>query len=263
MAVEWYIHTDTCSANCTEFSIFFETPTDPVFIWNVTNFGAHKYDQTNNLPAFNTRVTIYPNYNHALSSTDGSLVYYPFDSYKAEIFAFAQDSFTNESIPLNFLSGLKISTDVKSDRLGYLERVQPGQRDIDVVVTVQRSNHVIAYCLVITLTFWLVTLIICLIMIATVVFGFRQRNEMVVVPVGTVFSFTQLRSTMPGAPPGFGDILDTAGLLPCLVLLSISAVAMVGIYLFANPDDPRRKPLTWGEFRCVLCDGVAHEGMDM
>lgn len=40
-------------------------------------------------------------------------------------------------------------------------------------------------------------------MIATVVFGFRQRNEIIVVPIGTVFTFTQLRSSMPGAPEGF------------------------------------------------------------
>ncbi len=45
---------------------------------------------------------------------------------------------------------------------------------------------------------------ICLVMIATVVFGFRQRNEIFVVPIGTVFAFTELRSTMPGAPEGFG-----------------------------------------------------------
>lgn len=45
---------------------------------------------------------------------------------------------------------------------------------------------------------------ICLIMITTVFFGFRQRNEIVVVPILTVFAFIQLRSTMPGAPEGFG-----------------------------------------------------------
>ncbi len=45
---------------------------------------------------------------------------------------------------------------------------------------------------------------ICLIMITTVVFGYRQRNKIVVVPIGTVFAFTQLWSTMPGAPDGFG-----------------------------------------------------------
>ncbi len=49
---------------------------------------------------------------------------------------------------------------------------------------------------------------ICLITIATVVFGFRQRNEIVVVPIGNVFAFTQLRSSMPGAPEGFGMSLS-------------------------------------------------------
>ncbi|KAK0229645.1 hypothetical protein EDD85DRAFT_851152 [Armillaria nabsnona] len=95
-------------------------------------------------------------------------------------------------------------------------------------------------------------------MITAVVFGFRQRNEIVLIPVGTVFAFTQLRSSMPGAPEGFGDILDFAGLLPCLVLLSISAVTMVGIYLFANPDHPSRRPFTWGELRSMLRDNIQH-----
>ncbi|KAK0434198.1 hypothetical protein EV421DRAFT_1992805 [Armillaria borealis] len=284
MVVEWYIDNDTCGANCTEVDIFVDInlcpsnnrpdhhpynsnrPTDPIFIWNATNsnLGAHDYYPRNNLPTFRTNVVVYPNYGHAPSSSHASLVYYPFDSYNAKMFAFARDASTNKSVSLvlnsasalfaTSLSGLKISTYVKSESLAYLEVVEPGQRVVDVLVTIQRSNLVIGYCLIITLTFWLVTLMICLIMIATVVFGFRQRNEIVVIPVGTVFSFTQLWSSMPGAPEGFGDILDFAGLLPCLVLLSISAVAMVGIYLFANPDHPSRRPFTWGELGCRLRD---------
>ena len=50
----------------------------------------------------------------------------------------------------------------------------------------------------------MITLMICLIMIATVFFRFQQRNEIVVVPIGTVFAFTQLRASIPGAPEGFG-----------------------------------------------------------
>ncbi|KAK0431775.1 hypothetical protein EV421DRAFT_1742848 [Armillaria borealis] len=163
--------------------------------------------------------------------------------YNAQIFAFAQDRLTNESV-----SGLKITADVESEDPAYLEDVKPGNRVIDVIVTIRRSTLVIVYCLVITLTIWLVTLMICCIMIATVMFGFRQRNEIVVVPVATLFAFTQLRSLMPGAPGGF----DFAGLLPCLVLLSISAVTMVGIYLFVNPDDPARRPFTIGDIGYML-----------
>ncbi|KAK0229678.1 hypothetical protein EDD85DRAFT_794160 [Armillaria nabsnona] len=113
----------------------------------------------------------------------------------------------------------------------------------------------------------MVTLMICFIMIATVVFGYRQWNKIVVIPIGTVFTFTQLRSTIPGAPKGFGasvfsgllfgvvaqvatpigGILDYLGLLPCLILLLICAVTMVGIYLFTDPHDLSCEAFTWDE----------------
>ena len=41
-------------------------------------------------------------------------------------------------------------------------------------------------------------------MITAVFFGFRQRGEVLIIPVGTLFAFTQLRQSMPGAPAGFG-----------------------------------------------------------
>ncbi len=57
---------------------------------------------------------------------------------------------------------------------------------------------------------------------------------------------------------------DFVGLLPCLILLSISvcllhfsnsnsllfilqAITMVGVYLFADPDDPTCRTFTWSE----------------
>ena len=50
----------------------------------------------------------------------------------------------------------------------------------------------------------LITLILVLVMITTVFFGFKQRGEVLLVPVATLFAFTQLRQSMPGAPEGFG-----------------------------------------------------------
>ncbi|PBK88210.1 hypothetical protein ARMGADRAFT_1065641 [Armillaria gallica] len=198
-----------------------DRPKDPIFTWNVTNWelGDHAFDPRNNVPTFRTNLVVHPNHNHAMSSSHASLVYYPFDNYNTEVFAFSEDESMNKSVSLvlnsasallpTSLSGLKISTDSESESLAYSAVVKPGQRVIDVLVTIQRSNLAIGYCLIITLMFWLVTIMICLIMIATVVFGFRQRNEIVVIPVGTVFAFTQLRSSMPGAPEGFGDILES------------------------------------------------------
>ncbi|PBK94350.1 hypothetical protein ARMGADRAFT_1079038 [Armillaria gallica] len=244
-------------------------------------------DPLSNFPMFRMELNIYPVYNNLhkdLLISHGTLADYPFDSYQSVMFAFAQEALTNESVSLildstsplivTSLSDLKITTDNIGSNPTFLADEDLKEEIIFTSVTLQRSAFVIGYCLVITVTFcsvfllysidclglctffiWigLVTLMICLIMITAVVFGYRQRNEIVVVPIGTVFAFTQLRSTMPGAPDGFGDILDLVGLLPCLVLLAICAVTMVGIYLFADPHDLSRKAFTWEELVNVLC----------
>lgn len=38
---------------------------------------------------------------------------------------------------------------------------------------------------------------------------------------------------------------DFVGVLPCLVLLSISVVTMVGIYIFTDPAEYSHEKLTW------------------
>ncbi|KAK0492443.1 hypothetical protein EDD18DRAFT_1357697 [Armillaria luteobubalina] len=244
-------HDDSPSSN--------NRPTDPVFIWNRT---AYNQDTLQNAPIFRTKLNIepVPEYDYRSwtrkPTSKGILSYYPFDSYQSIISAFAEEEFTNMFVILGldsisrFLVDLKITID---NNYTVEERWFTSREDIIFVrIMPQRSTLVIGYCLVITVTFWMVTLMICLIMITTVVFGYRQRNEIVVVPIGTMFAFTQLWSTMPGAPDGFGDVLDFAGLLPCLVLLSICAMTMVGIYLFADPNDPSRKAFTWDELGALL-----------
>jgi len=59
-------------------------------------------------------------------------------------------------------------------------------------------------------------------MITSVFFSFRQKGEVLVIPVATLFAFTQLRQTMPGAPPGFG----------MYQLLSLLDVMLMSILLF-------------------------------
>ncbi|KAK0434208.1 hypothetical protein EV421DRAFT_1992831 [Armillaria borealis] len=281
MLVDWNIDDDTCKVDCPEVNIFFDPnlspsddrrdegpssdniPTHPIFIW--TNIYAESTNDSNDRPLssnpqFRTKLIIEPTYEVYYQNkliSPGTLASYPFDQYYALVFAFAQEASTNKSVSLvldsasRFIADLKVTTDNMFGTPSE-QRDVFGQEVIYVYLYLQRSTLVIAYCLVITVTFWMVTLMICLIMITTVVFGYRQRNEIVVVPIGTVFAFTQLRSTMPGAPEGFGDILDFAGLLPCLVFLSICAVSMVGIYLFTDPHDPSRKSFTWDELVNVL-----------
>ncbi|KAK0229630.1 hypothetical protein EDD85DRAFT_973428, partial [Armillaria nabsnona] len=283
MVTEWSIIWDTCvnsdpNNNCTAVNIFFDTifspsdprhgngpysnnrPTDPIFLWNATYFGQGLANFDSNSLTFRAELTIFTDDVSYLSA-------YPFDSYYADVVVFAQDVLTNDSVSVDLsasyglittsLSGIETTTDAveyslsqSTDESVFLQGLQGATH---IYMNLRRSPLVIAYCLIITITFWMVTLVICLIMITTVFFGFRQRNEIVVVPIGTVFAFTQLRASMPGAPDGFGDILDFAGLLPCCVLLSISAITMVGIYLFADPDDPSRRTFTWSELKGALC----------
>ncbi|PBK79309.1 hypothetical protein ARMGADRAFT_1069476 [Armillaria gallica] len=252
MLVDWLVEHDTCNVNCSEVKIFFDKnvspgsidgpssnnrPRDPTFIWNatvgMTLINHSSYDILGNSPTFRT-------------------------NYWSDIFAFAQEVSTNNSVNLDLglaypmIIDLKLTTKITRKEPPYSDDMDLKQGVIGAIITLQRSPLIIGYCLVITATFWMVTLMICFIMITTVVFGYRQRNEIVVVPIGTVFTFTQLRSSMPGAPKGFGGILDYLGLLPCLILLSICAMTMVGIYLFTDPHDPSREAFTWDELVNVL-----------
>jgi hypothetical protein len=50
----------------------------------------------------------------------------------------------------------------------------------------------------------LITLIFLLATVYSIVFGFRQKENVLVIPIAGLFAFTQLRTSMPGAPNGFG-----------------------------------------------------------
>ncbi|KAK0452134.1 uncharacterized protein EV420DRAFT_1559030 [Desarmillaria tabescens] len=273
IVLDWSFWDDTCDPRvmeCANVNIYFDAnllqqsdtnsskasdngrPTDPIFIWNVT---AAVFDPVlSNTPRFQTKLAVYAPFdytNHSVMHTRAASLYYPFDRYLAEAFAFAIDARTNDTVQL-FLestSGLAVGLKISGHVFDTSSLAREGIPElIDVLITVQRGTLIIWYCIAITIIFWIITLTICLVMIMTVGFGFQQRNEIVVIPVGTVFAFTQLRSTMPGAPDGFGDILDFVGVLPCLVLLSICAVTMIGIYIFTDPAKESRENLTWPTF---------------
>jgi hypothetical protein len=51
----------------------------------------------------------------------------------------------------------------------------------------------------------IITLIFVFTTIYSLLGGYPQRVEFLVIPVATLFTVTQLRATMPGAPNGFGN----------------------------------------------------------
>ncbi|KAK0434224.1 hypothetical protein EV421DRAFT_2088060 [Armillaria borealis] len=247
VVLDWSIVDDTCylddsgQSDCANINIYFATskpsdnnrPTDPTFIWNIT---ADINDAYQCVLSFRSVIDCIP-----ASAIDLSLM--SLNSYTAVVLCFAEDANTNGPVKLHLkdTSGLVGGLKIQANVLNFTELDSSVPELIFIEINLQRGTLIKWYCIVITITFWLITITICLLMIMTVGFGFRQRNEIVVVPIGTVFAFTQLRSTMPGAPDGF----DFVGVLPCLVLLSICAITMVGIYIFTDPAKDSREQLTW------------------
>ena len=77
--------------------------------------------------------------------------------------------------------------------------------------TFSRHYYLVAY----SFASGLITIILMLVMIGTVFFNFKQKAEVLVIPVATLFAFTQLRDSMPGAPDGFGRLVFQPFVFPC------------------------------------------------
>jgi hypothetical protein len=237
---------------CSDINIFFDNnllhtqnltvfrtsdrPSQPIFRFNASAFA--QKDIVANTPTFRTELSLFSPDNH-----ESSLIYYPFDSYSAEIFIFAEDTSTNTTMGLRLAKTRGIAVGFKTSTVTRPNvYIPPGM--VDILITISRGNLIKAYSIVATIAIWMITLILLLVMITTVLFGFRQRGEVLVIPVATLFAFTQLRQSMPGAPSGFGDIIDFVGLLPCLALLSLSAAFTLGAFILTDPTDhPLR--LSW------------------
>lgn len=53
----------------------------------------------------------------------------------------------------------------------------------------------------------MVTLIFLQSTVTIVIFGYPQQEEVLIVPVATLFASTALRETMPGVPDGFDTVV--------------------------------------------------------
>ncbi|KAF9473957.1 hypothetical protein BDN70DRAFT_937020 [Pholiota conissans] len=237
---------------CTNVNIFFDNsnllvdgadtirnsnrPTKPIFVHNATALAIN--DIIANTATFRTNLAMF-------SPTDrsSSLIFYPFDEYTSQIFVFAQDTVTNERIGIRIARTRGIADGFKT--LAYTRpnvEIPPGM--LDIIIDIRPGNLVKTFSVTATIAIWLITLMLLLVMLTCVFFGFRQRSEVLVIPVATLFAFTQLRKSMPGTPSGFGDVLDFVGLLPCLALLSLSAAITLGAFILSDPTE-RTTALSW------------------
>ncbi|KAK0468771.1 hypothetical protein IW261DRAFT_1426089 [Armillaria novae-zelandiae] len=210
MVVEWSVAIDQCMTNsCTTVNIFVDATTQVFFhdsrkgnaydnnvSINPTLVLSGYYIRKNGLWKPQTRQGPVRTEMHVFTSysyTPGlkgyrcsGLFCYPFDCYRAYTSFFGQEALTNRAAPLG------IMTKSGSNFSSGLEMMIPRIHDDEATVIVQRTTIIVAYCLILIITFWLITLMITLLTITTVIFRFQQKNEIIAVPIWTVFAGIQL-----------------------------------------------------------------------
>ncbi|OCH92300.1 hypothetical protein OBBRIDRAFT_727035 [Obba rivulosa] len=210
------------------------TKPDPIFILNGTNWQTYFQgtDYRPSSPYFRTDVAITD------AGTRRTAQSYPFDKYTATLAIFAEAIPGNDTIGLYVerTTGIAVGFNAKLLDSGLASDNKTFVKNIEVT----RGPVIRVYAIFIVMAIWVVTLTFLVAGVAVIFFGKGVRAEVLTLPVATLFAFTQLRSTLPGAPDGFGtcDVIhpDFVGILPCLALLTVCSVFMTAIFLFRNPE---------------------------
>ncbi|KAF8999940.1 hypothetical protein BDQ17DRAFT_1543399 [Cyathus striatus] len=253
MVMNWYIVGDTCFGpdgiipdfssppqvipdNCTAVNITFDTnllrlngddwdkkldnnvPSVPIFTWMPENY----FNPFSKSAIFRTTSALFSK-TLTKPSGDASLQNYPFDSYQAYVFAYGIDTNNNTvNLQRDESTGIVVGFSAVS-----VANNEESDGTIADIITFSRNSLVISYVFIIVIGVWIITLIFvgsaC-----KVLFGYQQPIEAFVIPIGTLFAITSLRGSMPGAPAGFGAIIDFVGVLPCLAIITLT-----GVFLFA------------------------------
>ncbi|OCH92298.1 hypothetical protein OBBRIDRAFT_727023 [Obba rivulosa] len=222
---------------------------DPVFILNGTNWILNQQlkDERFNSPLFRTDVLI------SDDGTGRTAQSYPFEKYNAQLAMYALTIPDNDSIGIYVeeTAGIAVGFNAKLTGSGVGFDNMTYIKDIEIT----RGAVIRTYAVFIVMAIWVVTLTFVVAGVAAVVLGKGIRAEVLVLPVATLFAFTQLRGTLPGAPAGFGASIcmpfNFVGILPCLALLTLCSVFMTAIFLFRNPEQNTRT------YDVVFSDGAS------
>ncbi|KAL1939858.1 hypothetical protein VTO73DRAFT_9558 [Trametes versicolor] len=260
MTLDWVINYNCEAIGCPDVNIYFDSNTlrtdsgssqtpsntkpDPVFTVN----GGNVLTMRNNTDRRPSSLTFRTDVAISNAHTHRTLQSYPYDKYDTELVFFAEEAITNNSVSIAIVKTTGIA-------VGFSIQLHDTTDDRDNFGTViknieiTRGTAVRLYAISIVLAIWLVTLTFMATCVVNVFFGKGISAGVLVLPIGTLFAFTQLRATLPGAPEGFGAVIDFMGLLPCLALLTFCSVFMTAIFLHRNPehDAPRWRRITHGK----------------
>ncbi|KAJ6599830.1 hypothetical protein DFH09DRAFT_1128895 [Mycena vulgaris] len=221
-------------------------PGDPVYRLAVTPFCYFNasLQYLPDLPLFQTNLRLLPwvlnpnVYPTSLKATlDSTLGNYPFDNYHALINMTARDGPTTLSIKTS------ITPLAPGFSIGSASLSSDGDSNYVRSINVYRSKPVKIYAILVSMSIAIVSVILFGVTVDACLWGYKRRIEVLLLPVATLFAFTQLRQTLPGVPSGTGTILDYYVNLPCFFLLAASSIlAILTIAWTGEEGEPRE---TW------------------
>ncbi|KAF7349141.1 hypothetical protein MVEN_01436400 [Mycena venus] len=207
-------------------------PGDPIYRLDVTsfcNFGNPLY--VNDLPVFQSDLRLVPwplKISRQNGSVDGETLVtstvhkYPRDVYHALVNMTAKDSVTNETLQIEIIITALVP--------GFIVRSQPlsSRSDANYImsITLHRSIAAQLYVILVSGCILGVSCILLAVSLDIWLFGYTPRVELLVLPIATLFAFTQLRQTLPGVPSAGTDI-DFFINLPCFVLLALASISAI------------------------------------
>ncbi|KAI8993081.1 hypothetical protein BD414DRAFT_514125 [Trametes punicea] len=247
MTLDWNINYDCDPIGCPDVNVFFDANTlrstsfgsqmpsnvkpDPIFTINGGNVLAarNNSDRRPSSLTFRTDVAI------TNGPTQRTLQSYPYDKYITRLVFFAEQVATNESVSIAIVDTTGIAVGFNA-QLQNITEIPDDFGTVTKNIEVTRGAVVRVYAIFVVLVVWFVTLTFMATCVMNVFFGKGISAGVLVLPVGTLFAFTQLRSTLPGAPEGFGAIIDFLGILPCLAILTFCSVCMTAVFLWRDPE---------------------------
>ncbi|KAJ7675994.1 hypothetical protein DFH06DRAFT_1466719 [Mycena polygramma] len=202
-------------------------PLVPIFQLNTTQGCQHtNYDS---FPIFRTVLKLTGlSGSNQLTPRTGTLQAYPHDKYFFQVSLFAQMASTNASVGL--VLGRSFGTPINYDVV--LDTTYSTNNDDGILFyfTVSRSAAVMGLVITIVIANWLVTIAFLWITVAAFMWETEIVAEMFVLPIATLFAFTSVRANFPGAPAGFGAVVDYYGILPNIGLITLfTAVLLFGV----------------------------------
>jgi len=111
---------------------------------------------------------------------------------------------------------------------------------------IARSLGLRIFVVAVVVANWLVSVVFLWITVAAIVWPEQVVKELFIIPITALFAFTSVRANLPGSPVGFGANIDYVGVLPNMILITLSSATLLvtvllrRIHQFSNiSKDPK------------------------